>query len=77
MQVWQGSALAGVYPLVLASALKRRKEGCSAHRHLGLLFLAGLGGVSPCLLTALDADCFPGNSALDMRTLAWVSSYAK
>lgn len=62
MQVWQGSALAGVYPLVLAPALKRHK---AAPRHLGLLFLAGLSGVSPCSLTASGADCFQG-------TVLWI-----
>lgn len=52
-------------------------EGCSALQRRGLLLLAGLGAVPPCLLTASNADRFPGNSTPGTWMSAWASSCAE
>lgn len=74
MQVWQGSAMAGMQQPVLVPALKGQgREGCPVQRSCTPGYCSGLqGDVSPCSQSRL----LPREQPLDMRVLAWVSSYA-
>lgn len=74
MQVWQGSAMAGLQQLVLVPALKRQgREGCPTQRPCTSGCCSWLqDDVSPCSQSRL----LPREQPLDVRVLAWVSSHA-